>query len=423
MKPHTFSLYGTNFVINPLSGEIHIFDDFSFEIFTTEKTKEKVSTDELKNVWEEIKSLNLNCEEEKQITNYSLCTPNSQHFVKALCLHIAHACNLKCSYCFASKATNDNALMSFKVGKSAIDFLIENSGNHYNLDVDFFGGEPLLNFEVIKKIVFYARSKEKQYNKNFRFTLTTNGLLLNDDVINFANKEFENVVLSLDGRAEVHNKTRCNSYDDVVKKLQDFVIKRKGEYYIRGTYTKNNLDFTNDIIHMLNLGFTELALEPVVCGDLTNERLPVLFNEYEKLAKLVYEKNFTFYQFMLNLENGPCLSKRLRGCGCGTEYFAVTPNGKLFPCHQFVSHPEFEVGDVWNGITKSEICNKFTKRNIKTIPKCSSCWAKLWCCGGCSANAFNTNGNIFQPDDFQCELFKKQLECSIWLSSKRSLAE
>lgn len=321
--------------------------------------------------------------------------------------------------------------MSFETGKRALDFLVENSGSRRNLEVDFFGGEPLMNFDVVKKLVAYARSIEKEKNKNFRFTLTTNGVLLDDDVIEFANREMNNVVLSLDGRKEVHDRHRVDhagrgSYDLIVPKFQRFVQKRtNGTYYMRGTYTHENVDFTNDIFHMADLGFTELSMEPVVCAPddpcaLTKEDLPVLKEQYEILAKEMLKRKkegrpFTFYHYMLDLAHGPCIYKRIAGCGSGTEYLAVTPSGDLYPCHQFVGEKEYRMGDIWTGVTNTELRDKFKLCNVFAHKECRDCWANMYCSGGCAANAFHATGDITGVYEYGCELFKKRIECAIML--------
>ena len=355
----------------------------------------------------------------------------SAGIVKALCLHVAHTCNLNCSYCFASqgKYHGDRAIMSFEVGKQALDFLIAHSGTRRNLEVDFFGGEPLMNFDVVKRLVAYARSVEKEHGKNFRFTLTTNGVLIDDDVIDFANREMSNVVLSLDGRKEVHDRFRVDyagngSYDRIVPKFQK-LVKARGDknYYMRGTFTHHNPDFLRDIEAMLDLGFTELSMEPVVCkaGDpsaLTEEDLPVVEKQYEDLAKLMIERRregrpFTFYHYMIDLKGGPCVYKRVSGCGSGTEYMAVTPWGDLYPCHQFVGEEKFKLGDVWNGVTNIPAQNEFASCNVYTRKDCDDCWAKLYCSGGCAANAYHATGSVNGVYKYGCELFKKRMECAI----------
>jgi uncharacterized protein len=353
--------------------------------------------------------------------------------LKALCMHVAHSCNLNCEYCFARQGNyhGEEALMSFEVGKRALDYLIQHSGSRVNLEVDFFGGEPLMNWQVVKDLVLYARTQEPIYNKNFRFTLTTNGLLIDDDVIDFTNREMENVVLSLDGRPEVHDRLRKNlagdgSYDKILPKFQKLVAQRGDKsYYMRGTFTHENLDFTKDIFHMADLGFRELSMEPVVCDPkdpfaLTNEDLPKIKEQYEILAREMLKRHqagegFTFYHYMIDLTGGPCLHKRIAGCGSGTEYLAVTPWGEFFPCHQFVNDPMFSMGNVWEGVKNLEVQNCFKFCNVYSNPDCKSCWAKLFCAGGCAANAYHATGNVNGTYTYGCELFKKRIECAIML--------
>ena len=355
--------------------------------------------------------------------------------VKALCLHIAHTCNLNCSYCFASqgKYNGERAVMSFEVGKRALDFLVENSGTRRNLEVDFFGGEPLMNFQVVKDLVAYARSIEKEKGKNFRFTLTTNGLLIDDDVIEFANRECHNVVLSLDGRKEIHDRFRVDyagngSFDRIVPKFQKLVAERGGKgYYMRGTFTHANPDFLKDIQTMLDLGFTELSMEPVVCAagdpaELNDEDMVIVKEQYEKLAELMLQRDkegkpFTFYHYMIDLSGGPCIYKRISGCGSGTEYMAVTPWGDLYPCHQFVGEEAYKLGDVWNGVTNDALREEFRACNAYARPECKDCWAKLYCSGGCAANAFHATGSIRGVYALGCELFKKRIECAIMMKA------
>ena len=361
--------------------------------------------------------------------------------VKALCLHIAHTCNLNCAYCFASqgKYHGERAVMSFEVGKRALDFLIENSGTRRNLEVDFFGGEPLMNFEVVKQLVAYARSIEKEHNKNFRFTLTTNGLLVDDDVIEWANRECANVVLSLDGRKEIHDAYRVDyagngSWDRIVPKFQKFVQARGGKnYYMRGTFTHANPDFLTDIQQMLDLGFTELSMEPVVCApgdeaELTQEDLPIVLDQYEKLAELMLQRDkegrpFTFYHYMIDLTGGPCIYKRISGCGSGTEYMAVTPWGDLYPCHQFVGEEKFKLGNIWDGVTNTETQCEFANCNVYARPDCADCWAKLYCSGGCAANAYHSTGSVTGVYKYGCELFRKRMECAIMVAIARAFAD
>ncbi len=355
--------------------------------------------------------------------------------IKALCLHVAHACNLACSYCFAGqgKYQGEAALMSVKTGKQALDFLVAHSGKRKHLEVDFFGGEPLLNWEMIKEVVAHGRALEKQHNKVFRFTLTTNGVLLNDDVMDFCNREMQNVVLSLDGRQEVHDRFRVDhqgkgSYETIVPKFQEFVKKRGDQgYYIRGTYTKDNLDFLEDIIHMADLGFTQLSMEPVVTaqGDpeaLTEADLHTLFDQYERLALEILKRKragrgFDFYHYNIDLEHGPCIHKRLSGCGSGTEYLAVTPQGDLYPCHQFVGEERFKLGTLDTGIVNREIQEEFSCNTMLSHPECKDCWAQLYCAGGCAANAYHATGSISGVYRYGCELLKKRIECALMLQA------
>ena len=365
----------------------------------------------------------------------------SDGVIKALCLHVAHTCNLNCGYCFASqgKYNGDRAVMSFEVGKQALDFLVAHSGSRTNLEVDFFGGEPLMNWDVVKQLVAYARSIEKDAHKNFRFTLTTNGMLIDDDVIDFANREMSNVVLSLDGRKEIHDRCRVDyagngSWDRIVPKFQKLVEARGNQnYYMRGTFTHANPDFVKDIETMLDLGFTELSMEPVVCAPddpaaLTKEDLPIVLEQYELLAKKMIErkkagKPFTFYHYMIDLTGGPCIYKRISGCGSGTEYMAVTPWGDLYPCHQFVGDEKFRLGDIWNGVDNTAIQNEFRGCNAYTRPECADCWAKLYCSGGCAANAYHATGSIQGIYEYGCELFRKRMECAIMIQVAEKLGK
>ena len=448
---HQYKLNGYNIVLDTCSGSVHTVDEVAYDIIAMYKThtKEQIFAEIMKrygnmpDVTEEdillciddIKSLEDagKLYSEDQFENLAYDYKNNSKVVKALCLHVAHTCNLNCSYCFASqgKYQGERALMSFEVGKRAFDFLIENSGTRRNLEVDFFGGEPMMNFDVVKQLVAYARSIEKEHNKNFRFTFTTNGVLLDEDVMDFLNKEMHNVVLSLDGRKEVNDHFRKNyagegSYDIIVPHFQRLVEKRGGkDYYVRGTFTHNNVDFTNDIFHMADLGFTELSMEPVVCppGDpyaLTKEDMPKIFEQYEILAKEMLKRKkegrpFTFYHYMLDLKNGPCIYKRITGCGSGTEYMAVTPWGELFPCHQFVGDPKYSLGNIWDGVTNTAAQDEFRGCNAYAKPECKDCWAKLYCSGGCAANAYHATGSINGIYEYGCELFKKRIECAVMM--------
>ncbi len=455
---HQYKLNGYNIVLDTFSGSIHAVDEVAYDIIELFKNKSESEINDIilkkysgradvteRDIYEcidDIKSLE---------RAGKLFTPDtfgqaadkykskSGNIIKALCLHVAHTCNLNCGYCFASqgKYKGERALMSFETGKRALDFLVENSGNRKNLEVDFFGGEPLMNWDTVKKLVNYARSIEKGVNKNFRFTLTTNGMLIDDDVIDFSNREMHNVVLSLDGRKEIHDRSRVDyngsgSWERIVPKFQKLVKARGGKnYYMRGTFTHANPDFTNDINAMLDLGFKQLSMEPVVCSPddpaaLTQEDLPIVLEQYEILAKdmLKREKEgdgYTFYHYMIDLKSGPCIYKRISGCGSGTEYMAVTPWGDLYPCHQFVGEEKFKLGNIWDGVTNSQVREKFRSCNVYTRKECGDCWAKLYCSGGCSANAYHASGSINGIYKYGCELFKKRMECAIMIQTAREL--
>ncbi len=447
---HQYKLNGYNIVLDTCSGSVHVVDEVAYDIIAMYKDKsadeivkyildtykdEEITENDVLECIEDVKSLE-NAGKLYTADTYegmAFDFKNRNTVIKALCLHVAHTCNLNCEYCFASqgKYHGERALMSFEVGKRALDFLIENSGTRRNLEVDFFGGEPLMNWDVVKELVSYARVQEKIHNKNFRFTLTTNGILIDDDVIDFCNKEMSNVVLSLDGRKEVHDRLRVDyqgrgSYDIIVPKFQEFIKRREGKnYYMRGTFTHNNIDFTNDIFHMADLGFTELSMEPVVCSPedasaLTESDLPVLFEQYEILAKEMIKRKkagngFTFYHYMLDLTHGPCIYKRISGCGSGTEYMAVTPTGDLYPCHQFVGDTKYLLGNLWDGVTNKEVQNEFKLCNAYARPECNDCWAKLYCSGGCAANSYHASGKITGIYEYGCELFKKRIECAVMI--------
>ena len=355
--------------------------------------------------------------------------------VKALCLHIAHDCNLACRYCFAEEGEyhGRRALMSYEVGKKALDFLIANSGNRQHLEVDFFGGEPLMNWNVVKQLVEYGRSQEKEHNKKFRFTLTTNGVLLNDEIMEFCNREMSNVVLSLDGRKEVNDKMRpfrngTGSYDLIVPKFQKFAESRGDrDYFVRGTFTHENLDFSKDVLHFADLGFKKMSVEPVVAEPsepyaIREEDLPQILEEYDKLAAEYVKrwkegKGFTFFHFMVDLKQGPCVAKRLSGCGSGTEYLAVTPWGDLYPCHQFVGKEEFLLGNVDSGITNTAVRDEFKLCNAYAKEKCTDCFARFYCSGGCAANSYNFHGSITDAYDIGCEMQKKRIECAVMIKA------
>ena len=456
---HQYQLNGYNIVLDSCSGAIHVVDEVAYDIIAMIKEKDTegivadimekyghrddVTEEEVRLCIEDVESL---------IADRKLYTPDtfndmagtfkerSGDVVKALCLHVAHTCNLNCGYCFASqgKYHGDRALMSFEVGKQALDFLMDHSGSRRNLEVDFFGGEPLMNWDVVKQLVEYARSVEKERGKNFRFTLTTNGMLIDDEVIEFANREMSNVVLSLDGRKEINDRSRVDyagngSYDRIVPKFQKLVEARGGrDYYMRGTFTHANPDFTKDVFHMADLGFSELSMEPVVCGPedpaaLTPEDLEIVKEHYEILAKDMLRrkkegKPITFYHYMLDLTEGPCIYKRISGCGSGTEYMAVTPWGDLYPCHQFVGDEQYKLGDVWNGVTNTGLREEFRSCNAYARKECEDCWAKLYCSGGCAANAYHATGSILGIYEPGCELFRKRIECAIMMKAAEEAA-
>jgi len=457
---HQYKLGGYNIVLDICSGSVHIVDEVAYDIIELfehsskeevidamrEKYtgREDISAADIEECYEQVVSL----KDDGRLFVPDTFEPmagklkeKTSGVVKALCLHIAHTCNLNCEYCFASqgKYHGERAVMSFEVGKRALDFLIENSGTRRNLEVDFFGGEPLMNFEVVKQLVAYAREVEKEHGKNFRFTLTTNGLLIDDEVIDFANREMSNVVLSLDGRREVHDRYRVDyagngSYDRIVPKFQKLVKARENKnYYMRGTFTHKNPDFLEDIKQMLDLGFTELSMEPVVCApgdpsELTEEDLPVILEQYEKLAELMIERRhegrpFTFYHYMIDLGGGPCIYKRISGCGSGTEYMAVTPWGDLYPCHQFVGEDKYLLGNIYDGITNKAAQCEFAECNVYARPECRDCWAKLYCSGGCAANAYHSTGSVKGIYEYGCKLFRKRMECAIMVAADEMLGD
>lgn len=442
---HQYKAKGFNIVLDIYSGSVHAVDDVTYDIIKDYENKEKneieksikekykLDRDQFEEAYKEVKDL---ADEALLFTDdiyegLSIDITKKPTTIKALCLNVAHTCNLSCEYCFAKggKYSGPDAIMTKEIARSAIDFLLENSGSHYNLDIDFFGGEPLLNFDVVKDTVAYAKSKEEEYKKHFNFTLTTNGLLLDDEVIDYLNENMKNVVLSLDGRKEKHDQFRKTlngkgSYDAVVPKFQNFIKKRGDkEYYMRGTFTANNLDFTKDLQNYIDLGFTRTSLEPVVGKQdetyaLKDEHLEKIYSEYEKLADMLMEKidkneEFIFYHYMIDLENGPCVHKRISGCGSGTEYMAVTPTGELYPCHQFVGNPDFVIGNLKDGIVNKDLVNEFKTCNCYSKEECRACWANMYCSGGCAANSYNATGDINNVYDYSCKLFKKRIEMAI----------
>lgn len=452
---HQYKMGGYNIVIDVNSGAIHVVDDMTYDMIEMYESSDKdsifaemakrypVHKDEITEVWDEIAEL-IAAEElftkdsyEPYITDFA----KRPTVVKALCLHIAHDCNLACQYCFAEEGEyhGKRELMSYEVGRKALDFLVANSGNRRNLEVDFFGGEPLMNFQVVKDLVAYGRSLEETHDKKFRFTLTTNGVLLNDDIMEFANQEMGNVVLSIDGRKEVHDRMRpfrkgAGSYDLIVPKFQKFADSRHQEkYYVRGTFTHNNLDFSKDVLHLADLGFKQISVEPVVAQEtdsyaIREEDLPQLMEEYENLALEMVkrhgkENDFNFFHFMIDLEGGPCVAKRLSGCGSGTEYLAVTPTGDLYPCHQFVGNTDFLMGNVDDGVVNTDLRDEFKSCNVYAKDKCRECFARFYCSGGCAANSYNFHGDIHNAYDIGCALQKKRVECAIMIKAALAAKE
>ena len=435
-------------VLDVNSGSVHVVDDLVYDIIalkqedlSDEEISKRLSSNYNK---EDLARALLECNEltaAEMLFTEDIYRETIDLFkdrptvVKALCLHIAHDCNLACQYCFAEEGEyhGRRALMSFEVGKKALDFLIASSGNRINLEVDFFGGEPLMNWQVVKDLVAYGRSQEQLYNKKFRFTLTTNGVLLDEEVMTFANEEMDNVVLSIDGRKETNDYMRPfrngkGSYDLIVPKFQHFANSRKQErYYVRGTFTRNNLDFAADVLHLADLGFEQISVEPVVAPDeaeysLREADLPVIFEQYDKLAKELIkrekaENGFNFFHFMIDLTGGPCVHKRLSGCGTGTEYLAVTPWGDLYPCHQFVGEERFMLGNVDEGIKKPHVCEEFKGCNVYAKAKCQDCFAKFYCSGGCAANAYNFTRNINDVHEISCALQRKRVECALMIKA------
>lgn len=461
---HQYKNNGYDIVLDVNSGSVHVVDDMCYDMIEEldklnveehpevlddaatvaglqEALKEKYPAEEIEEAYEDIKALAKSGQlfTKDIYEQYIGAVKQRKTVVKALCLHIAHDCNLACKYCFAEEGEyhGRRAMMSFEVGKKALDFLIANSGNRRNLEVDFFGGEPLMNWQVVKDLVAYGREQEKIHDKNFRFTITTNGVLLNDEIQEFVNKEMDNVVLSLDGRQEVNDHMRPfrngkGSYDLIVPKFQKLAESRNQQkYYVRGTFTRENLDFSKDVLHFADLGFEQISIEPVV-GEETDfysiqkEHLPQIFEEYDNLAKELIQREkegrgVNFFHFMIDLDGGPCISKRLSGCGSGTEYLAVTPWGDLYPCHQFVGDEDFLMGNVDEGITRPEIAEEFRGCSVYSKEKCKNCFAKFYCSGGCMANAYKFHGSIHNTYDVGCEMERKRVECAIMM--KAALAE
>lgn len=444
---HKFTMFGTNIAVDVNSGAVHVLDDISYELldyygkapkeeivsqFTSRYTKE--DTIEAMDELNELEESGLLFSEDIYESYIPLWEKES--VVKAMCLHISHDCNLRCKYCFASTGHfgGERSMMSVDVGRKAIDLLIEKSGSRVNLEVDFFGGEPMLNFKTVREVVEYARQREKEFHKNFRFTITTNGMLMNDEDKEFINKYFHNIVLSLDGRRDTNDRMRVRRdgtgcYDKVLPVIKDIAKSRNQQnYYVRGTFTRENLDFSNDVLHLADEGFEQISIEPVVAAkdsgfDIREEDLPYAYGEYEKLA-LEYVRRrkegqfFNFFHFMIDLSQGPCIAKRLKGCGSGYEYLAVTPEGDIYPCHQFVGNLKFRLGNIMDGELDEEIRKSFKNSNVYSKQECRNCWARFYCSGGCAANAYQFNNNINIPYKIGCELEKKRLECALWIKTQ-----
>ncbi|MBO5343171.1 MAG: thioether cross-link-forming SCIFF peptide maturase [Ruminococcus sp.] len=451
---HKYKLNGFNIVLDVNSGGVHIVDELTYDLLDNieppfedkcpQKVVDKLSkvytVEDIESCYDEIVELYndkilFSEDDYEKYAKYSVASP-----VKAMCLNIAHDCQLRCKYCFASTGDfgQGRKLMTFETGKHAIDFLLENSGDRKNLELDFFGGEPLMNFKVVKQIVEYARSREAEFNKKFRFTITTNGLLLDDEKIEFINKEMSNVVLSIDGRKEINDYFRVlpngqGCYDMILPKYQKLVAGRGDkEYYVRGTFTNKNLDFSNDVFALYEAGFDQISIEPVVGeGDeyaLTEKELSAVFKEYENLANRILENEkkggkFNFFHFMIDLDQGPCAIKRLRGCGCGNDYVAITPDGDIYPCHQFVGMEEYKMGNIDEGTFNQEMKADFANCHVYSKPECRKCWAKFYCSGGCNANNYQYVGDVRSAHKISCELEKKRLECAIMLKAARTFGE
>jgi len=444
---HKYSMQGTNILLDVYSGAIHIVDDLAYKLLdympkTDKQTlinnlQGQYTAEEVSTAYDELIQLRdgglLFTEDEyEDIPNIF----QKSSVIKAMCLHVSHDCNLRCKYCFAGTGDFGGArkIMSTETGCKAINFLVEHSGNRKNIEVDFFGGEPLMNMQTVKDIVKYIKDNEGEWGKIFHLTITTNGVQLNDDNMEFINKYMDNVVLSIDGRKETNDRMRVKidgsgSYDVILPKLKKMAdLRNQDRYYVRGTYTRNNLDFYEDVKHLAEQGFKQISVEPVVapdgCGyELKQENLPQLFSQYEKLVQYYVEKWntdewFNFFHFMIDLEQGPCVAKRIRGCGAGHEYVAVTPEGDIFPCHQFVGMDDFKLGNVYVGDLNKELVDKFMGTNVYTKPECKKCWAKYYCSGGCHANAWNSTGSLEKPYLIGCELQKKRIECAIWAKSQ-----
>lgn len=448
---HKYKLNGFNIVLDVNSGGVHVVDELTYDLLdnveppfaetcpapVVDKLLRFYTEEEIVSCYNEVRQLYLDKilfseDDYEKYAQYSVASP-----IKAMCLHIAHDCNLRCAYCFASTGDfgGGRKLMPLDIGRRAIDFLLEKSGDRENLELDFFGGEPLMNFDVVKEIVRYARSKEAEYHKRFRFTITTNGMLLDDDKIAFINQEMSNVVLSVDGRKEINDQVRkrvdgSGCYDKIMPAFKKLVAARGDkEYYVRGTFTKYNLDFSEDVFSLYKEGFDQISVEPVVCDAkepyaLTERELSAIFCEYERLSARILENEaaggkFNFFHFMLDLDQGPCAIKRLRGCGCGNEYVAITPDGDIYPCHQFVGIENYRMGNLLAGTFDMDIKAEFAAAHVYTKPECRQCWAKFYCSGGCNANNYQYAGDIHNAHKFSCQMEKKRLECAIMLKAAR----
>lgn len=448
---HKYELNGLKIIIDVNSGSVHVVDDIIWDVVdlyeqgaaaAVQSLAGKYGEADVREAFEELKQLEL--EERlctKDIYEDKILNEEKDYHTKALCLNIAHDCNIRCGYCFASTGNyhGGRKLMSLEVARKAIDFLLETSGSRRRLEVDFFGGEPLLNFDVVKKTIEYGREREKVYGKRIGFTMTTNGTLLDDEIIDYVNENMDNVVLSLDGRKQINDRMRKfttgqGTFDDLLPRIKNFVAKRgEKSYYIRGTFTANNLDFCNDVLFMADQGFREVSIEPVVAEPdkpyaLREEHLPLIYSEYERLSReyIKYEeegRGFRFYHFLMDLDGGPCVYKRVSACGSGAEYFAVTPDGELYPCHQFVGREDYLIGNLDDGITNKELQRQFSQNTVYHKEKCRSCWAKFYCSGGCQANAAAFNGDLKKPYDMECRLQQKRIECAIMIKAYDMLKE
>ena len=447
---HKFKQGGNFIILDVNTGAVHLVDELVYDILDDDKIKsmkevleelkDKYSEAEIVEAYKEIQEL---AEEgviysKDQYEEIAHSSMEDRDYIKAICLNIIHGCNLRCKYCFADEGEyhGNKGVMTIDTAKKAIDYVIKRSGPRKNIEIDLFGGEPTMIMDTIKEIIKYARDNEEKWNKNIRFTMTTNATLLNDDMMEFMDKEMGNIILSLDGRKEVNDNVRIKvdgsgSYEDILPNIKKMISKRtKGKtFFVRGTFTRQNTDFYEDVVSMLNEGFKEISIEPVVLEDghplsLREEDLPTIFDNYDKLydemAKRKREKNgeFTFYHFNIDLQGGPCVYKRISGCGAGFEYVAITPQGDVYPCHQFVGKEEYKLGTVYDDTFNSELSKEFKMSHIYNKPKCKDCWAKFYCSGGCQANNVNFNGDMKIPYEIGCKMQKKRIECAIALKAE-----